>query len=160
MPVFCYWRLADNRGNAAFCPLLDKSGGRIKPRHFLNVVERIDTGRSDDGLCLDLAAAIKKEPSVPRTRNATATIIAIAAFQLGVHPSIGQPLCNPLTVADAFMAKNYPGFDTTGMRPTMADLGNIWTLTYRLPRGYYGTVPTVVIEKRSCSAISGQYRVK
>jgi hypothetical protein len=40
----------------------------------------------------------------------------------------------------------------------MSDLGNIWTLTYRLPPGYYGAIPTVVIEKRTCSVISMQYR--
>ncbi len=93
-----------------------------------------------------------------RTRYATAAIIAIAAFQLAAHRSIAQQLCNPLTVADAFMAKNYPSFDPAGLRPVMSDLGNIWTLTYRLPPGYYGAIPTVVIEKRTCSVISMQYR--
>jgi hypothetical protein len=87
-----------------------------------------------------------------------AAAIAIAAFQLAVNPSIAQQRCNPLTVADAFMAKNYPLFDPAGLRPVMSDMGNIWTLTYRLPRGYYGTVPTVVIEKRSCSVVSMQYQ--
>jgi hypothetical protein len=95
---------------------------------------------------------------VARTRNATAAIIAIAAFQLAAHPSIAQQRCNLLAVANAFMAKNYPLFDPTGLRPVMSDQGNIWTLTYRLPPGYYGTVPTVVIEKRTCSVISMQYR--
>jgi hypothetical protein len=47
---------------------------------------------------------------VARTRNATAAIIAIAVFQLAAYRSIAQQLCNPLTVADAFMAKNYPSF--------------------------------------------------
>ena len=95
---------------------------------------------------------------MPRIRKATATIIAIAVFQLAVHPSMAQQRCNALTVADAYMAKNYPMFDPAGLRPVMRDLGNIWTLTYRLPPGYYGTVPTVVIEKRTCSVISMQYR--
>jgi hypothetical protein len=95
---------------------------------------------------------------VARTRNVSAAIIAIAVFQPTAHPSIAQQLCNPLTVADAYMAKNYSLFDLNGLRPAMSDLGNIWTLTYRLPPGYYGTVPTVVIEKRSCVAISMQYR--
>lgn len=93
-----------------------------------------------------------------RTRNATAAIIAIAVFQLKAHPSIAHHLCNPLTVADAFMSKNYPLFDPAGLRPVMTDLGNVWTLTYRLPPGYYGAIPTVIIEKRTCSVISMQYR--
>jgi hypothetical protein len=104
------------------------------------------------------AADAERRAGVARTRNATAVIIAIAVFQLAAYRSIAQQLCNPLTVADAFMAKNYPLFDSAGLRPVMSDLGNIWTLTYRLPPGYYGAISTVIIEKRTCSVISMQYR--
>ena len=91
-------------------------------------------------------------------RICIALVLAIGVSQHAAQSSIAQPLCNPLTVANAFMAKNYPAFDLSGLRPVMSDLGNIWTLTYRLPPHFYGTVPTVVIEKRTCSVISMQYR--
>jgi hypothetical protein len=42
---------------------------------------------------------------VARTRN------VIAVFQLAAYRSIAQQLCNPLTVADVFVAKNYPLFE-------------------------------------------------
>jgi hypothetical protein len=103
------------------------------------------------------AADAERRAGVARTRNATAVIIAIAVFQLA-YRSIAQQLCNPLTVADAFMAKNYPLFDSAGLRAVMSELGNIWTLTYRLPPGYYGAIPAVIIEKRTCSVISMHYR--
>jgi hypothetical protein len=90
--------------------------------------------------------------------HVAAAIIAIVALQLAARQAIAQQGCNPLIVAGAFMAKNYPLFDTAGMRPVMSDLGNIWTLTYRLSPGYYGTIPTVIIEKRTCSVVSMQYR--
>jgi hypothetical protein len=54
----------------------------------------------------------KGGPGKARTRNAITTLIAIAVFQLAAYQSIAQQLCNPLTVADAFMAKNYPLFDS------------------------------------------------
>jgi hypothetical protein len=95
---------------------------------------------------------------VTRTRSGTAAIIAIAVLQLVTYRSIALQLCNPLAVADAFMAKNYPLFGPAGLRPVISDLGNIWTPTYRLPPGHYGAIPTVVIEKRTCSVVSMQYR--
>jgi hypothetical protein len=93
---------------------------------------------------------------VAKLRNPTAAIIAITILQLTTHPLIAQPLCNPLTVANAFMAENYPMIDLSSLRPVMSDLGNIWTLTYRLPPHFYGTAPTVIIEKRTCSVVSTQ----
>jgi len=93
---------------------------------------------------------------VAKLRNPAAAIIVIAVFQLATHPSIAQPRCNPLTVASAFLAENYPMIDLSSLRPVMSDLGNIWTLTYRLPPHFYGTAPTVIIEKRTCSVVSTQ----
>ena len=62
--------------------------------------------------------------------------------------------CEPLNVAEAYIAKQFPAFDSSGLKRIVSQKADLWQLTYELPAGMLGGVPIVTIDMRTCKVVS------
>jgi len=81
----------------------------------------------------------------------------IALLELIASQTMSQPECDMLKLAQEYIKKQYPSFDASGLRPIISESGNLWELTYELPRGTLGGVPSITIDKRSCTVVRAEH---
>jgi hypothetical protein len=55
----------------------------------------------------------------------------------------------PISIARNYILERYPRSSIRISEPVVLDNGRHWVVSYRLPRGYAGGTPTVVIDKQS-----------
>lgn len=84
-------------------------------------------------------------------------IAVVAAFQLMVDQTMSQPNCDTLRVAQEYNAKRYPSFDPAGLKLVISEKGNLWELTYELPKGMLGGAPIITIDKRTCTVVRAEH---
>jgi NTF2 fold immunity protein len=61
--------------------------------------------------------------------------------------------CDPLSVAEAYVAKKFPSSDSNGLKRVISENGNFWQLTYRLPANMLGGVPIITVDMRTCKVV-------
>ncbi len=86
--------------------------------------------------------------------------LAMATFctiQTMADQTMSQTNCDMLKTAQAYIARQYPFFDAAGLKPLISEQGNLWRLTYELPRGTLGGVPIVTIDKRTCLVVHAEH---
>lgn len=66
---------------------------------------------------------------------------------------MSQQNCDPRKSADAYIAKHFPSFDTSGSSPRVLEQDVVWKVTYDLPDGVLGGAPVVAIDKRTCRVV-------
>jgi hypothetical protein len=81
----------------------------------------------------------------------------MTSLELAADQAMSQVKCDVLKIARDYIAKQFPSFDASGLRPIISESANLWELTYELPRGTLGGVPTVTIDKRSCTVIRAEH---
>lgn len=84
-------------------------------------------------------------------------IAIVAVLQLMANQTMSQPTCDPLRVAQEYNAKRYPSFDPAGQTLVISETGNLWELTYELPKGTLGGAPVITIDKRTCKVVRAQH---
>lgn len=90
-------------------------------------------------------------------KNILVGLAIIASLELMASQTMAQLRCDLLKLAQEYIAKQYPSFDASGLRPIISESANLWELTYELPRGTLGGVPTITIDKRSCTVVRAQH---
>jgi len=89
------------------------------------------------------------------------TAVALAAVTISIQLVAGQTMpqsrCDFFGIAQRFISERYPAFDPTGLRPIVSETEGSWELTYELPRGTLGGVPTITIDKRSCKVVRAEH---
>ena len=80
-------------------------------------------------------------------------IAGFAALGLTAKETEAKPKCDLLKVAQERIAQQYPRSDTTGFKQVIRESGNLWELTYELPRGMLGGAPIITIDKRTCKVV-------
>ena len=90
-----------------------------------------------------------------------ATLLAVTGVALSSQLIAGvimaQSQCDFFGIAQRFIAQRYPSFGATDLRPLISETDNVWELTYQLPRGTLGGVPTITIDKRSCKIVRAEH---
>lgn len=84
-------------------------------------------------------------------------MIVVATLQLVDNEPMAQQVCVPLKSAVEYIARRFPHFDSTGLKEVVNERGNLWELTYELPRGTLGGVPIITIDKRSCQIVRAEH---
>jgi len=84
---------------------------------------------------------------------AIVTIAVTISLQNQDSNAMTGAACNPISVAMQFIAGKYPSFQSTGLKPLISERGNLWQITYQLPEGTIGGVPTVIVDKRTCEVV-------
>lgn len=84
-------------------------------------------------------------------------IVVVAVLPLTEKEAMSQPKCDMLSVAQQYIAKQFPSFDSTGLKLVTSESGNLWELTYELPRGTLGGVPIITIDKRTCKVVRAEH---
>ena len=69
---------------------------------------------------------------------------------------MAQPGCDMLRTAQEYIAKQFPFFDSTGMKLVVSENGNLWKMTYELPPWMLGGAPFITIDKRTCKIVSAR----
>lgn len=87
----------------------------------------------------------------------SAAIAIMVPLELMGRQAMSQPGCDFLKIAQAHIAKQFPFFDPAGLKPFISDSGNLWELTYELPRGTLGGTPIITIDKRTCTVIRAEH---
>src|SRR5205823_8048683 len=83
--------------------------------------------------------------------------MAVAAtLQLMVNQAMSQPTCDIVKLAEEYIAKQYPSFDPTGMKPVVSETMALWEVTYELPQDMLGGAPIISIDKRTCTIVRAQ----
>jgi hypothetical protein len=86
-----------------------------------------------------------------------ATTAAATLLQLVTGQAMAQSQCDFFRIAHQFIVQRYPTFDSTGLRPMVSESDRLWELTFELPRGTLGGVPTITIDKRSCKVVRAEH---
>lgn len=60
-------------------------------------------------------------------------------------------------VAEQYVAKHYPAFDTINNPPIVEDLGSSWKVAYELPPTTLGGTPILIIDKDTLEVTSAQH---
>jgi hypothetical protein len=84
-------------------------------------------------------------------------IAIVVVLQLKVSQIMSQPKCDLLRVAQEYIARQYPNFDPTGHKPVISESGNLWELTYELPKGMLGGAPIITIDKQTCTIVRAEH---
>jgi hypothetical protein len=92
-----------------------------------------------------------------RLARFTVVIAIIVSLELIGRQAMPQPGCDFMKMAQAHIAKQFPFFDPAGLKPFISDSGNLWELTYELPRGTLGGTPIITIDKRTCRVIRAEH---
>jgi hypothetical protein len=84
----------------------------------------------------------------------TRLILTLAMiFQLMVSPTMSQPKCDFLNVAQELIARKFPFIDLSYRHPVTSESKNIWQVRYELPPDTLGFVPVVGIDKQTCAVV-------
>jgi len=86
-----------------------------------------------------------------------AAIAIIVPLEFMGRQAMSQPGCDFMKIAQAYIATKFPFFDPAGLKPFISDSGNLWELTYELPRGTLGGTPIITIDKRTCTVIRAEH---
>jgi hypothetical protein len=70
-----------------------------------------------------------------------------------VGQSMAQRKCDFMQVAVDYIAKEYPSFDGSKLKPVVFERGDLWELSYELPPGTLGGTPIITIDKRTCKVV-------
>ena len=62
-----------------------------------------------------------------------------------------------LQIAEEFIHQVYPEFSEDGATPQVNDEGEKWVVTYQLPVGVIGGVPTVIIDESSLKVLDSYH---
>ena len=84
-------------------------------------------------------------------------IVVVATLQLMADRTMSQIKCDPLRVAQEYIAKRFPSFDPAGLKPVISQTEDFWELTYELPPGTLGGVPIITVDKRSCTIVRAKH---
>ena len=98
-----------------------------------------------------------EDPARLKMKKISIGLALIALLELTASQTMAQPRCDMLKLAQEYIDRQYPAFDASGLRPIISETGNLWELTYELPRGTLGGVPTITIDKRSCTVVRVQH---
>lgn len=85
-----------------------------------------------------------------RTRVITALV---TIFPLMVSPTMSQPKCDFLKIAQGLIAKEYPFIDLAHRHPVTSESNTFWEVRYELPPDSLGFVPVVAIDKWTCVVV-------
>lgn len=80
-------------------------------------------------------------------------IAFLAVGLIKVDTVMSQQKCDPPKNADAYIAKHFPSFDTSGLTPRVSEQDTVWEVTHDLPDGVLGGAPVVAIDKRTCMVV-------
>lgn len=69
------------------------------------------------------------------------------------NQAMAQQTCDPLIVAQEYIARRYPNFDPAGKKLVISESENLWQLTYELPSYMLGGAPIITIDKSTCTVI-------
>jgi len=82
----------------------------------------------------------------------TALTIVIAITSM-VREAMSKPECDPLRVAEAYVAKRFPSFDSRGLKRVISEKGDLWEVRYELPAGMLGGGPVVTVDLTTCKVV-------
>lgn len=97
------------------------------------------------------------EVCLGRTVELTLGIATFWMGQMTLNQAMSQANCDVLKIAHEYIASRYPSFDAAGLTPVISEQGNLWRLTYELPRGTLGGVPIITIDKRTCRVVQAEH---
>jgi hypothetical protein len=88
-----------------------------------------------------------------RIRDLPAGIAVLATLQLMENQTMAQAQCDVVKVAEQYIAKTFPSFDSTGKKLVVTESGNLCEVTYELPPWMLGGAPVITIDKRTCTVV-------
>ncbi len=77
-------------------------------------------------------------------------------LQLTEDKAMSQSQCEFMKMAEEYIAKLFPFFDSTRMTLVVSENEQLWEMTYRLPSDMLGGAPIVTIHKRTCLVVRVQ----
>jgi hypothetical protein len=60
-------------------------------------------------------------------------------------------------MAQQYISKRYPEFDSQGLKLVLSEAGQLWEVTYELPKGMLGGVPIITIDKQTCTIVRAEH---
>ena len=96
--------------------------------------------------------------SLAAYRKLAVLIAGLTLCSTVVKESMSQVKCDFMKVANDYIAKRYPSFDSSGLRPVVSERGGLWEVTYELPPGMLGGTPIVTIDKRTCKVVRASHQ--
>jgi len=77
-------------------------------------------------------------------------------LSLTENKAMSQPQCDFMKIAEEYIAKLFPFFNSTGKTLVVSENDQLWEMTYRLPSDTLGGAPIVTIHKRTCLVVCVQ----
>ena len=96
----------------------------------------------------------RKRVGLAKLIELTTLTALVAAHILFAGEAMSKTECDPLNVAEAYIAKQFPAFDSSGLKRIISQKGGLWQLTYELPAGMLGGAPIVTVDMRTCKVVS------
>jgi len=62
-----------------------------------------------------------------------------------------------ISIADVYVAKNYPATPRDILQPVAHDQGETWLVTYRAPPDSAGGTPTIEVDKRTSRVVHAHH---
>lgn len=78
-------------------------------------------------------------------------IVVVAVLPLTEKEA--QLQCDVIKIAEQYIAKTYPSFDSTGKKLVVTESANLWEITYELPPWMLGGAPIITIDKQTCRVV-------
>ena len=92
-----------------------------------------------------------------RTRaKSSIGMMAAAMLPLTGNQAMSEPQCDFMKLAEDYIAKLFPSFNSTGMKLVISEDDHLWEMTYRLPSHMLGGAPVITIHKRTCLVVRAQ----
>lgn len=83
-------------------------------------------------------------------------VTVVATLQLTGNQAMPQPKCDFMKVAEDFIAKQFPFFNSTGKTLVISEDDQLREMTYRLPVHMLGGAPIITIDKQACAIVRVQ----
>ena len=83
-------------------------------------------------------------------------IAVVAVLQLMMDHAMPQPNCDVVRIAEDYIRTRYPFIDPAERQPVTSVAGAVWQVAFELPKGAFGFVPIVSIDRKTCAVVGAQ----